>query len=79
MRRGSLYSLYIPASEVALGQVTFKLELVVALGTALAILVGVGVLSYRRMLREDEDQRWVAHTHLVLEKLDAILTDLVDE
>ncbi len=57
---------------------TFKGKLVAGFGAALVILVCVGVLSYRRTLQEDEDGRWVAHTHLVLEKLDAVLTDLID-
>jgi PAS domain S-box-containing protein len=39
----------------------------------------VGVLSYRRVLQEDIDQNWVEHTHLVLEKVDSVLADLVDQ
>lgn len=57
---------------------TFRTKLAAALGAALAILVAVGVLSYRRVLEEDQDQLWVSHTHQVLEKLDAVSVDLVD-
>ena len=57
----------------------FRFALLAALGAALATLACVGVLSYRRIIREEDDQRWVAHTHLVLEKLDAMLADLTDE
>lgn len=44
----------------------------------MAILTLVGILSYRSLIRNDEDRLWVTHTHLVLEKLDAVLTDLLD-
>jgi len=57
----------------------FRFALVTALGTALAALACVGLLSCRRIIREEDDQRWVAHTHLVLENLDAMLADLTDE
>jgi PAS domain S-box-containing protein len=57
----------------------FRFALLAALGAALATLACVGVLSYRRIIREADDQRWVAHTHLVLENLDAMLADLTDE
>ncbi len=57
---------------------TFKQKVTAGFGTALAILVLVGVLSYRSMVRSDEDREWVAHTHLVMEKLDAVLTNILD-
>jgi len=57
---------------------SFKQKLVIAFGTALVILLWIGVLTFRRTLQEDEDQKWVSHTHLVTEKLDAALADLVD-
>jgi len=57
----------------------FRFALLATLGAALATLACVGVLSYRRIIREEDDQRWVAHTHLVLENLDAMLADLTDE
>jgi signal transduction histidine kinase len=43
--------------------------------SALAILLSIGVLSFRSTLREEEDRGWVTHTHLVLESLGQILTD----
>lgn len=58
---------------------SFRLRVIAVSGTALSILVTVGILSYRRTLQEDEDQKWVAHTHLVLQELDAILADLINE
>jgi signal transduction histidine kinase len=43
---------------------------------ALTILLGIGILSFRSTAREEEDRGWVAHTHLVLEKLQAVLIDV---
>ena len=62
-----------------MGQITFRGKLTAAFGAALIVLASVGVLSYRRVLQEDSDQKWVEHSHLVSEKLDAVLTDLIDE
>jgi PAS domain S-box-containing protein len=56
-----------------------KSKLIAAGGIALLMLSTVGVLSYHWTLREDEDQRWVAHTHLVLEKLGVLLRDVIAE
>jgi signal transduction histidine kinase len=57
---------------------TFKNKVIAGFGSALAILILVGILSYRRMIRTDEDREWVEHTHLVMEKLDAVLTNMLD-
>ena len=57
---------------------TFKNKVIAGFGTALAILILVGVLSYRSMVQGDEDRQWVTHTHLVKEKLDAVLTNMLD-
>jgi|HubBroStandDraft_6_1064221.scaffolds.fasta_scaffold04923_5 signal transduction histidine kinase len=57
---------------------TFKNKVLAGFGTALAILILVGVLSYRNMVQSDEDRRWVTHTHQVLEKMDAVVTDLLN-
>jgi CHASE3 domain sensor protein len=57
----------------------FRVTLVAALGAAVGTLAGVGILSYRKIIRQEDDQRWVAHTHLVLENLDAMLFDLSEE
>jgi signal transduction histidine kinase len=56
----------------------FKNKVIAGFGTALAILILVGVLSYRSMVQSDDDRQWVTHTHQVLEKLDAVLTNLLD-
>jgi signal transduction histidine kinase len=44
--------------------------------SALVILLSVGVLSFRSTLRDEEDRDWVTHTHVVLENLEQILTDI---
>ena len=56
----------------------FKNKVLAGFGTALLILILVGVLSYRNMLQSDEDRQRVTHTHQVLEKLDAVLTSMLD-
>jgi len=56
---------------------TLRAGLVAACAVALALLSWVGVLSHRSMLRVEEDQRWVVHTHLVLKKLDGVLEHLI--
>src|SRR5260370_20603401 len=43
---------------------------------ALMILLGIGVLSYWSAVRDEADRGWVTHTHLVLEKLQAVLIDI---
>lgn len=43
---------------------------------ALLILLGIGMLSFRSMVRNEDDRGWVAHTHLVLERLQQVLTDV---
>src|SRR5437016_1500184 len=62
-----------------MGHLTFKTQLLPAFGVAIVILVCIGVFSYKRALQEDTDQRWVAHTHQVLEQLDALLSSLLDQ
>ena len=57
---------------------TFKNKIIAGFGIALAILILVGVLSYRTMVRNDEDRQWVTHTHQVLEQVDLLLTDLLN-
>jgi signal transduction histidine kinase len=56
----------------------FKNKVSAGFGTALAILILVGVLSYRSMLQSDEDREWVTHSHQVLEKLDAVLANMLN-
>jgi signal transduction histidine kinase len=38
----------------------------------------MGLLSFRTLIQTENDRAWVTHTHLVLEKLDAIVADLLD-
>jgi signal transduction histidine kinase len=57
---------------------TFKFKIVAGFGAGLAILILVGVLSYESLIRTAEDRVWVTHTHLALEKVDAVLADLLD-
>jgi signal transduction histidine kinase len=42
------------------------------------ILLGIGILSFRSTVRDEEDRAWVTHTHLVLEKLQAVLIDITE-
>jgi signal transduction histidine kinase len=43
---------------------------------ALLIMFCIGVLSFRSTVRDEEDREWVTHTHLVLEKLQAVRIDI---
>ncbi len=56
----------------------FKNKIIAGFGTALAILILVGVLSYRSMVRSDADRQSVTHTHQVLEQVDLVETDLLN-
>src|ERR1700730_13554604 len=40
-----------------------------AFGSAILTLLAVGAISYRSMVASTESDRWVRHTHEVLEKL----------
>jgi CHASE3 domain sensor protein len=40
---------------------------------ALLLLLLLGLMSYRRLKQEDAAQRWVSHTHKVMEQLDLVL------
>ncbi len=57
---------------------SFKWKVVIAFGLASAILVSVGVLSYRRMMQTADDEGWIAHSHAVREELDGLLSDLAE-
>ena len=63
---------------VPVSSVTFKNKVIAGFGAGLAILVLVGFVSIRTMIQNGEDRVWVTHTHLVLEKIDAVLADMVD-
>ena len=56
---------------------TLRIGLITACVVALALLGLVGVVSYRWILQVREDQRWIVHTHLVVEKLDDVLVHLI--
>jgi PAS domain S-box-containing protein len=45
----------------------------VAFSVALLILLSLGLMSYHRLKQEDAAQRWVSHTHQVMEQLDRAL------
>jgi CHASE3 domain sensor protein len=53
--------------------IRWQYKVVIGVGLGLLIVGLVGVLSYRSMLQNDDERHWVTHTHLVLEKLDALL------
>src|SRR5205823_2268423 len=48
------------------------------LAAASAVLVLVAVLSYISLVQNGEHRRWVTHTYQVLEKLDAVRTNMTD-
>lgn len=45
-------------------------------GTALALLVAIGGVSYQSTTKLIETERWVSHTHQVLGKLEDVLADI---
>ena len=47
-------------------------------GSAMAILLVVGVVSYRSVLASRESDRWVGHTHDILENLGGLLAGAQD-
>ena len=51
--------------------------LVVILFIAVAALLWVGILSYREHLQHQSSERWVSHTHLVLEAVASFRIDLL--
>lgn len=59
------------------GNTTLRARLIGACILALALLGWVGALSYGSTLHAEEEQRWVVHTHLVLQKLDDVLVHLI--
>src|SRR5580698_3062288 len=57
---------------------TFKNQVVSGFGTALAILILVGALSYRNIVEIDRGLGRVARTHLVIEKLDSVRNNMLN-
>jgi signal transduction histidine kinase len=47
-----------------------------AFGSAVVILLAVGAVSYRSMIMSSESDRWVRHTHEVLETFQILVTDM---
>lgn len=48
----------------------FQSKLILASSLAIAILTGLGILSFRKVSENQKDQQWVGHTRLVIEALD---------
>jgi signal transduction histidine kinase len=57
---------------------TFKSKTIAGFGLAVALLLAVTALSYRMTVRGDEDRGWVDHTYLVLGRLEAVMSDVLD-
>ena len=57
---------------------TFKSKIIAGFGAGLCVLILVCVLSYRSLAQNVDDIRWVTHTHIVLEKLDAVQGGVTD-
>ncbi|MGC1106630.1 MAG: PAS domain S-box protein [Candidatus Acidiferrales bacterium] len=55
---------------------SFKWKVVIAFGLAPVILAGMGVLSYRCLMKTSEDEQRVAHTHAVLAQIEALSANL---
>jgi two-component system, sensor histidine kinase and response regulator len=47
-------------------------------GAVLAVLLVVGVVSYRSLEASAETERWVQHTHQVLEHLEALISEITN-
>jgi signal transduction histidine kinase len=56
---------------------TYKTKIVVVFGMVLVALSWVGLLSYQGVGQSDEDRGWLIHTHVVLEKLGDVISDLL--
>jgi hypothetical protein len=52
---------------------TLPAKWTLAFVAALLLLLLLGLMSYRRLKQEDAAQRWVSHTHKVMEQLDLAL------
>src|SRR5260221_14731643 len=57
---------------------TFKNKITMGFGAALTILILVGVVSFMSLSQNGNDRAWVTHTYVVLETLEAVLTNLTD-
>jgi signal transduction histidine kinase len=57
---------------------TFKNKVIAGFGSALTILILVGVLSYRSMVQSDKDRDWLTHSLIVIAKLDSVLNNMLE-
>lgn len=57
---------------------SFHRKLLVGVAVAFVMLVSVETISYRSILQNESDRKWVTHTYLVIEKVDAVLANLID-
>jgi PAS domain S-box-containing protein len=57
-------------------QTVLSRKVQLAFGSAVAILIVVGAVSYRSMVTSSERDRWVRHTHEVLESLQDVAADM---
>jgi CHASE3 domain sensor protein len=44
----------------------------------LAVLLVVGIVSYRSLVASAETERWVQHTHEVLEHLETLVSEITN-
>jgi signal transduction histidine kinase len=56
---------------------TFKQKQILGVGTALAVLILIAVMTFRAMIRRASDAEWVTHTHVVIENLDDLQKDVL--
>jgi PAS domain S-box-containing protein len=58
------------------GETVLKRKVQLAFGSAIVILLVVGAVSYRGIFLSTESDRWVRHTHEVLESLENLVADM---
>jgi signal transduction histidine kinase len=54
---------------------TFATKVTLGIALSLALFAAIGVTSFRSALSTEVDRKWVEHTHLVLEQINALLAD----
>src|SRR5882672_5098863 len=62
-----------------MSRITFKVQLAAAIGTSLLVLGYVGVLTYTKVQQENINEKWVEHTHAVIDHLSATLSHVLDQ
>jgi PAS domain S-box-containing protein len=58
------------------GETVLKRKVQLAFGSAIVILLAVGAVSYSGVVQSSESDRWVRHTHEVLENLQNLVADM---